>query len=97
MTTSADTTNTENDAVVIPATHARVVVDEISPEAAASLRRHVEEASGGGNRFAWFLMGFAAALVAGVVAAVAFLAVSDSDDDGNVQFDVPVVDVDVEP
>lgn len=73
---------------------ARIVT--IAPEAAEELRRHVEEASGGGNRFVWFLIGFVAALFAGVVASVAFLAVSDDDDDGNLDLDVPAVEVDVD-
>ena len=71
-------------------------VTTISPEAAEALRRHVAEASAGGNRFVWFLLGFAAALVAGAVASVAFLAISDRDDDGNVDVNVPAVEVDVD-
>ena len=68
----------------------------ITPEAAEELRRHVADASGGGNRFVWFLLGFVAALLAGVIASVAFLAISDEDDDGGVQLDVPAVDVDID-
>lgn len=74
----------------------RVVVDELSPEAMEQLRLHVEEASGGGNRFVWFLIGFVAALVAGVVASIVFLAVSDEDDDGRLDLDVPNVDVSID-
>jgi hypothetical protein len=69
----------------------------ITDEAAEALRHHVEAASGGGNRFLWFIGGFVAALVAGAVAAVLFLVISDQDDDGNLQIEVPAVELDVEP
>ncbi|MFN3255317.1 MAG: hypothetical protein ACE37B_06450 [Ilumatobacter sp.] len=71
-------------------------ITQISDEAADQLRRHVEETSQGGNRFGWFLIGFVAALVAGAISAVVFLAVSDEDDDGNLDLDVPAVEVDVD-
>lgn len=48
----------------------------------------------GSSRIKWFLIGFVTALVALVVAAGAFLVVSDDDDDGQVDLDVPTVDVD---
>ena len=48
----------------------------------------------GASRFVWFLLGFAAALLSIAVAAVVFLAVSDEDDDGNINLDVPSVEVD---
>lgn len=67
-----------------------------SDEALTQLRRHVEDASGGGNRFVWFVYGFVAALLAGVVASFVFLAVSDEDDDGTLDLDVPAVDLDVD-
>lgn len=44
----------------------------------------------------WFLLGFVAALVALVVAAAVFLVVSDDDNDGQLNLDVPTVDVDVD-
>jgi len=47
----------------------------------------------GASRFKWFMLGFLAALLALVVAAGAFLVVSDADDDGQVDVNVPEVDV----
>jgi hypothetical protein len=41
-----------------------------------------------------FVAGFVTALVLGALALAVFLVVSDSDDDGNIQVDVPAVDVD---
>lgn len=43
-----------------------------------------------------FLAGFVTAVVLAVIAAVVFLAVSDSDDDGEIRLEVPTVDVDVD-
>jgi hypothetical protein len=40
-----------------------------------------------------FVAGFVFALVAGAVAILVFFAVSDADDDGNLELDVPAVDV----
>ena len=68
----------------------------ISPQAADELRHHFEESAGGGNRLVWFLVGFVAALAAGAIASIAFLAVSDEDDDGGVELDVPAVEVDID-
>lgn len=48
------------------------------------------------SRMKWFLLGFVAALVALVVAAAVFLVVSDDDNDGQLNLDVPTVDVDVD-
>lgn len=45
-------------------------------------------------RFGSFLAGFLTAIVLAGVALAVFLVVSDSDDDGNIQLDVPAVDVD---
>ena len=61
----------------------------------AELRRRLDEDSGdhGGSRFGWFLIGFFAALLSITVAALVFLAVSDTDDDGNINLDVPAVNV----
>ncbi len=42
-----------------------------------------------------FLTGFLTAGLLAALGAIVFLAVSDSDDDGNVQFDVPTVDLEV--
>lgn len=60
-----------------------------------ALRRRLDEQpdDSGGNRFGWFLIGFFAALLSITVAAVVFLVVSDRDDDGNINLDVPSVDV----
>lgn len=44
--------------------------------------------------FTSFLLGFVSAIVAGAIAIVVFFAVSDADDDGNIELDVPAVDVD---
>lgn len=41
-----------------------------------------------------FVLGLVTALVLAAVALAVFLVVSDSDDDGNIQVDVPAVDVD---
>lgn len=43
-----------------------------------------------------FVFGFLSALLMGAIAAAAFLVVSDRDDDGNLELDVPAVDVDVD-
>ena len=73
-------------------------VDGVAPlrgHEITELRRRLDEPAdgGGGSRFAWFLIGFVAALATIAVAAVVFLAVSDQDDDGRVELDVPAVDV----
>lgn len=41
-----------------------------------------------------FVTGFITAVVVAALALVVFLVVSDSDDDGNIQIDVPAVNVD---
>jgi hypothetical protein len=46
------------------------------------------------SRVPAFLAGFVTAIVVAAIAFVAFLAVSDSDDDGNIDVDVPAVEVD---
>ncbi len=43
-----------------------------------------------------FLAGFLTAVVAGAVAIAVFLVVSDADDDGTLDVEVPAVDVDVD-
>ena len=42
-----------------------------------------------------FVAGFVTAIVAGAFGAAIFLAVSDSDDDGEIELDVPAVDLEV--
>lgn len=67
---------------------------QFSESEVAELRRRLHEPQdNGGNRFGWFLIGFFAALLSIAVAAIVFLAVSDEDDDGNINLDVPAVDV----
>ena len=73
-------------------------VDGVAPlrgHEITELRRRLDESSdrGGASRFTWFLIGFVVALASIAVAAVVFLAVSDQDDDGQVELDVPAVDV----
>jgi hypothetical protein len=43
-----------------------------------------------------FIAGFVTAVIAAAIAFAVFLAVSDADDDGEIQVDVPAVDVDVD-
>ena len=43
-----------------------------------------------------FITGFLTAGLVAAIGAIAFLAVSDRDDDGNIQLQVPTVDVDVD-
>ncbi len=45
--------------------------------------------------FGSFVAGFLAAVVVAALALAVFLVVSDSDDDGNLQIDVPSVNVDI--
>ena len=63
----------------------RHVVHGTAPEPAARRRSFVVP----------FLAGFMAAVVAGAVGVAVFLAVSDSDDDGEIELDVPAVDLEV--
>jgi len=83
-----------------PATATAPVAVQTAPQftdsEVAALRQRLSENpdAQGANRFVWFLVGFAAALLSIAVAAVVFLAVSDEDDDGNINLDVPSVEVD---
>ena len=43
-----------------------------------------------------FIAGFLTAVVAAAITIVVFLAVTDADDDGQIELDVPTVDVDVD-
>jgi hypothetical protein len=43
-----------------------------------------------------FIIGFVTAVVLGAIGLVIFLAVSDADDDGEIQLDVPAVDVEID-
>lgn len=55
---------------------------------------HDDAFDNGSSRVKWFLLGFLAALVSLVVAAAVFLVVSDDDNDGRINVEVPTVDVD---
>ena len=59
------------------------------------LRRRIHERpdDNSNSRFGWFLVGFVAAILSVAVAALVFLAVADEDDDGNVNLEVPAVDI----
>ena len=89
------TTDMTPETRVVPAATVRSV-PELTDTEVIELRRRLERDpdDGGGNRFGWFLIGFVAALVTILVAAMVFLVVSDRDDDGNIQLDVPSVEVD---
>lgn len=96
-----DPIQTDETAYAVPATTAIPVttartVPELSDAELTELRRRLEREPehDGGNRFGWFVTGFAAALVCIAVAALVFLAVSDRDDDGNINLDVPSIQVD---
>lgn len=65
------------------------VVEPVVVSSAAPIERPVQRTMS----FWSFLAGFLFALVAGAIALVVFLAVSDADDDGDLQLDVPAVDV----
>lgn len=54
----------------------------------------VQSAEPDKRSFGSFLAGFLTAAALAALALVAFLVVSDSDDDGDIQIDVPAVDVD---
>jgi len=85
-----------------PATYAAPVAVQTAPPftdgEVAELRRRLNDDTDehGAGRFGWFLVGFFAALASIAVAALVFLAVSDRDDDGNIDLDVPAVEVDVD-
>lgn len=89
------TTYVTPEASIPPAANVRTV-PELTDSELTELRRRLDRDpdDGGGNRFGWFLIGFVAALVTILVAAMVFLVVSDRDDDGNIQLDVPSVEVD---
>ena len=82
-----------------PATTTAPVTVQAGPQftesEVAALRQRLQEDpdAHGSSRFGWFLIGFVAALLSIAVAALVFLAVSDEDDDGNINLDVPSVEV----
>lgn len=67
----------------------RVIVETSSD--GTEIHHHHHETT---RSFGSFLMGVLVTLVAGAIALVAFLVVSDADDDGSIDLDVPSVDVD---
>jgi hypothetical protein len=79
------------------ATPVAVIEPQFTDGEVAELRRRLnsDPDQHGASRFGWFLIGFIAALATIAVAALVFLAVSDRDDDGNINLDVPSVEVDV--
>jgi hypothetical protein len=93
MHTHGDTTHTHGDNDRVE----RTVDDDRRDEAHDSDRTRsvavTEERKMSGRSF---LAGFLTALVAAAIALVIFLAVSDADDDGEIQVDVPAVDVEVD-
>jgi len=85
-----------------PATYAAPVAPQTASQftdgEVVELRRRLNDDPDqhGASRFGWFLVGFIAALLSIAVAALVFLAVSDRDDDGNINLDVPSVEVDID-
>jgi len=85
-----------------PATDAAPVAVQTAPPftdgEVAELRRRLngDPDQHGASRFGWFLIGFIAALASIAVATLVFLAVSDRDDDGDINLDVPAVEVGVD-
>ncbi len=93
--TETNITHDENDGRGSVRTGSPDGVEPLRADEIAEVRRRLDQpADGGGNRFVWFLIGFVAALISVAVAAFVFLAVSDQDEDGNL--DVPEVDVSVD-
>ena len=68
-------------------------VDDRAAVVEREIHHHEPTRSG---TFKGFVLGFLTALVLAVMAAVIFLALSDDDDDGQVELDVPTVDIDVD-
>ena len=87
----SDTTN-EHDT---PVSDSRVITTSPTPPVVVQPAEPVGDPHRGFS-FGSFLLGFLAALLAAAIAIGVFLAVSDSDDDGNIELDVPAVDVDVD-
>lgn len=82
--TSTPTTVTQDDATAPVATASVPPTVMAQPNEQATRTIH----------FKSFVAGFLVAMVVAALALVVFLVVSDSDDDGNIQVDVPAVDVD---
>ncbi len=78
-----------------PVDEPRVITTTPTP---AVVVQSAEPADGANRGFSFgsFLLGFLTALLAAAIAVGVFLAVSDSDDDGNIELDVPAVDVDID-
>lgn len=82
--THTPTTVSEDAAITPVATAAAPPTVVVQPAAQVTRRFHVGS----------FVAGFVAAVVVAAIALVVFLVVSDSDNDGNIQIDVPAVNVD---
>ena len=66
----------------------------VAPATTPTVVVRTPEAEGRSFSLASFVTGFLTAIVLAALALVVFLVVSDSDDDGNIQIEVPAVDVD---
>ncbi len=91
----ADDDNIQHETAAHAAPVAVQTVPQFTDGEVAELRRRLNDDPDdhGSSRFGWFLIGFVAALASIAVAALVFLAVSDEDNDGNINLDVPSVEV----
>jgi hypothetical protein len=85
----------DRDVSYAPPVVAQPVVEPVVTQAQPDYRNVMTEVDRP-SRVPAFLAGFVTAIVIAAIAFVAFLAVSDSDDDGNIDVEVPAVDVDTD-
>jgi hypothetical protein len=85
----------DRDVSYAPPVVAQHVVEPVVTQAQPDYRNVMTEVDRP-SRVPAFLAGFVTAIVIAAIAFVAFLAVSDSDDDGNIDVEVPAVDVDTD-